>query len=106
MASPGEANAFREDYRSPHRFVCDPERILHAEYGIALARFGQVLSPRVLLRTAASLRYGIARPTGDPLSLGATIVLNRTGEVAWSHYARDIADNATPAEIAEALRGA
>lgn len=104
MAGPGEANAFREDHHSPHRFVCDPQRALHARFGVGLARFGQVLSPRVLVRTVGSLRYGMARPTGDPLSLGATLVLNRAGEVVWSRHARDIADNASPAEIAQALR--
>jgi hypothetical protein len=106
MAGPGEANAFREDYHSPHRFVCDPQRVLHGQYGVGLARFSQVLSPRVLMRTVSSLRYGMARPTGDPLSLGATVVLNRAGEVVWSHFARDVAENATPAQIAEALRQA
>lgn len=103
MAGSGEVNAFREDYASPHRFVCDPERVLHAQYGIATARMGQVLSPRVLARSLAAWRYGVSRPTGDPMSLAATIVLNESGEVTWTHHSKDVADNATPEQIAKAL---
>lgn len=103
MAGPGETNEFRTDHASPHRFVCDPERVLHSQFGVATARFGQVLNPRVLLRGASAMKYGLARPTGNPMSLAATVVLNEDGEVVWTHHARDIADNATPQQIVEGL---
>lgn len=106
MAPPEEAAAFRETMASPHRFICDPDRKLHAQFGIASAKFSQVINPRVLLKTAKALRYGVAKPTGDPLSLGAVIVLDRDGKERWTHHAKDVADNATPREIAEALKTA
>lgn len=104
MSPPEETEAFRRAMHSPHRFVCDPERKLHGEFGIATARLGQVIGPRVLLKTAGAIKHGFAKPTSDPLSLGATVVLDREGQTTWTHRAKDVADNATPDQIRDALR--
>ncbi|MGV3614418.1 MAG: AhpC/TSA family protein [Fimbriimonas sp.] len=106
MATPEEASAFRAKMRSLHRFACDPERSLHAAYGVGMATGRQVVNLHVLGRGAQAMRYGFGRPTGDPLSLGATVVLDRAGNVRWEHQAADVADNASPAAIAAAISAA
>jgi peroxiredoxin len=106
MASPDEAAEFRARVGSPHRFVADPDRKLHGLFGIESAGFAQVLNPRVLLRGVSAMRYGVSQPTGDPRSLGGAFVVSRAGEVVWSRRARDVADNASPEEIAAALAAA
>ncbi len=103
MGSPEETREFEAKWKTVHPFLCDPEKTLFEKFGLTRAKWSQIVGPRVLLQGAASIRYGVGTPLGDPMQLAGTFVINRSGEVVWSHRARDASDNASAARIGEAL---
>jgi hypothetical protein len=46
------------------------------------------------------------RTIGNPAQLGGVLVITPGANVAWTHMADDVSDNATPEEILAAVRAA
>lgn len=108
MGDPASAEAFRRKMRSPHRFVCDPERELYRQFDLRRGRMWQMVNPNVVARgmQATLAGHGMARPIGDPLQLGGTFVVDRGGRVAWEHRNRDAADHPSLGALERALASA
>jgi len=107
MASPGPASVFKAKLRSPHVFIADEARKLHAEFGVEIGGFSQMINPRTLVRgVVATGRHGFGQPVGDPLSLGGAFVIAPNGAVTWEQRAKDAAHNAEPDAIRKALLAA
>lgn len=103
MASPEEARGFRDKMESPHRFICDPEKSLYADFGLKRGNLVQLFGPGVWRAGAKAAKHGVGVPVGDPLQLSGSFVLNSEGEVLWEHRDRDAGDTAPVDEIGRAL---
>lgn len=101
-----EAAAFKTEHRSPHHFISDPDRKLYEAYGVRRGTAGQLFSLRTIGRGLKATLAGSfqGKPTSDPMQLGATIILDQDGEVAWSRYAKDAAEIITEKELREQLQ--
>lgn len=107
MQTPAEATEFKEQMRSPHRFICDPDRVLYEALGLQRGGFTQVFNIRTFRRGVEAMRHGHLnkKPTADPWQLAGTFIVDTDGEIVWSRQAKDAADVATAAEIRERLDG-
>jgi hypothetical protein len=88
--------------------IADPERTLYKAIGARRPKPLWVLRPRVaavgLRAILAGDRPGVA--TGDDtLQLGADVVVDRGGQIAFLHLASDAADRTPPEELVAVLRG-
>lgn len=106
MESAEEAEVFKTEHRSPHHFISDPDRKLYEAYGVRRGTARQLFSLRTIGRGIKATLAGSfqGKPTSDPMQLGATIILNQSGEVAWSRYAKDAAEIITEKELREQLQ--
>lgn len=105
MESAEEAAAFKAEHRSPHHFISDPERKLYEKYGVKRGTTGQLFSLRTIGQGIKATLSGSfqGKPTSDPMQLGATIIIDQSGGVAWSRYAKDAAEIITEKEMREQL---
>lgn len=105
MESAEEAAVFKAENRSPHHFISDPERKLYEAYGVKRGSTRQLFSLRTIGQGIKATLSGSfqGKPTSDPMQLGATIILDQTGTVAWSRYAKDAAEIITEKELRKQL---
>lgn len=105
MGNPVQAEAIRQKFRSPHRFVCDPEQAVYQAFGLPKGSFGQMFNPTTFVRgfRAAARGHGVGAPVGDPWQLGGAFVIDRTGRVTWEKRAQHAADDASEEEIRREL---
>ena len=88
--------------------IADPERTLYRSLGARRPKPLWVLRPRV---AAAGMRAIIAgeRPSvtkgDDTQQLGADVVVDKDGEIAFLHLAADAADRTPPEELVAVVRG-
>ena len=88
--------------------IADPQRVLYDVLGARRRAPLWLLRPRVV---TAGLRALIARervgwtPGDDTLQLGADIVVDRDGQIAFLHVAADAADRVRPEELLAVLHG-
>lgn len=106
MESSEEAAVFKAEHRSPHHFISDPDRQLYEAYGVKRGTTGQLFTLRAIGQGIKAVLSGSfqGKPTSDPMQLGATIILDQTGAVAWSRYAKDAAEIITEKELREQLQ--
>jgi len=87
--------------------IADPERTLYQALGARRPTPLWVLRPRVasagLRALLAGERISVTRGD-DTLQLGADVVLDRDGQIAFLHRASDAADRTPPEELIAALR--
>ena len=87
--------------------IADPERTLYRALGARRPSPLWVLRPRVAsagLRTLlAGERVSVTRGD-DTLQLGADVVVNHEGQIAFLHLAADAADRTPPDELVAVLR--
>ena len=87
--------------------IADPERTLYQALGARRPTPLWVLRPRVaragLRAVLAGERGGMTRGD-DALQLGADVVLDRDGRIAYLHLASDAADRTSPEELIAVLR--
>ena len=87
--------------------IADPERTLYRALGARRPRPLWVLRPRVVMAGVRALiageRVGVA-PGDDTLQLGADVVVDGDGRIAFLHLAADAADRTPPAELVAVLR--
>lgn len=106
MGTPAEAADYRAQQRSPHLFICDPDRALYNEFALPQGSFTQLFNPTTFARgvRAATRGYGLGKPVGDTRQLGATFVIDTSGEVIWEYRAKHAADAPDPGLLVEKLR--
>ena len=87
--------------------IADPERTLYRALGARRPRPLWVLRPRVATAGVRALlageRVGVTRGD-DTLQLGADVVLDTDGRIAFLHLAADAADRTPPEELIAILR--
>lgn len=108
MGTPEEALAYKASHKSPQRYICDPDQDLYEEFGLQDARITQVFNLHTMARGARATLGGHrqGRPGKNPLRLGGTFVIDRSGALTWSHVSQDVADYPTPEQIKAALLSA
>ena len=88
--------------------IADPERTLYRALGARRPKPLWVLRPRVasagLRALLAGERVSVTRGD-DTLQLGADVVLDRDGQIAFLHLAADAADRTPPDELVAVVRG-
>lgn len=102
QATPRDAASFRRRLGIELPVLADERRVSYKAIGAKMANLGQMLGPRMLAKgLATSVRTGViqGRTIGHPTQLGAAMVILPGGDVAWSHTAKDVADNATPEQL-------
>lgn len=104
--TPANTDELRLEMGSPHRFICDIDRHLHALFGVGLASSGQLVHPGVVFNGTKALVGGFRqKPSGgDKMQMPGVFVIGTDGKVIWSHKPRHIADNPSPEEIVEHLK--
>lgn len=102
-----DTRRFAESRRVVHPFICDPDRKLYESFGLGRANFRQIFNSRTLTHGLAAISQGylVGRPNADPAQLDGSFVIDTDGRVVWSYRARDLAGNASPTMIEEALAG-
>lgn len=95
MGSPEEAQEFKTKMRSPHTFLCDPDRKLYEAFGLGRAETKQVFSPKVFSRGfGATLRgHFVGMPIGDPWQMPGVFLVETDGTTSWEYRSVDASDN-------------
>ena len=87
--------------------IADPERTLYEALGARRPKPLWVLRPRVaragLRALLAGERVGVTRGD-DTLQLGADVVVDENGQIAFLHLATDAADRTPPGGLVAVLR--
>ena len=87
--------------------IADPERTLYQALGARRPKPLWVLRPRVaaagLRAVLAGERVSVTRGD-DTLQLGADVVVDQDGQIAFLHLASDAADRTPPEELISILR--
>ena len=106
MSEPTLTARFKQWTRSPHPFLCDPERRLYESFDVPSTTAGGIFTVQVARRALKAYREGHRNSLSfdDQLQLGGTYVLDRTGEILASFPGRDISDNPTPETLEKILR--
>ena len=87
--------------------IADPERTLYEALGARRPVPLWLLRPRVVI---AGMRALVARerigrtPGDDTLQLGADVVVDRAGRIAYLHLASDAADRTPPQDLVAVVR--
>lgn len=106
--TPRHATHFRRRQGIDLPVLADEERASYKAAGAKIASVGELLGPKVLakgLLTTARTRQVQGRTIGHPAQLGGAMVIDRNGEIVWSHMSKDASDSAPPEEILTAVRG-
>lgn len=105
MESAEEAAAFKEKMRSPHHFISDSQRHLYEGFGVPKGKTSQIFNLRTLAQGLKATFSGQlqGRPTSDPMQLGAAIILDAKGDIAWSSYAQDAGEIVSADTLREQL---
>jgi hypothetical protein len=104
--TPRHAAHFRRRQQIDLPVLADEERRSYKAAGAKMGSVGELLGPKVVakgLLTSVRTRKVQSRTIGHPAQLGGAMVIAPSGEVLWSHMAKDASDNASPKEILAAL---
>jgi hypothetical protein len=106
QATPKHAAHFRRRFAPDVQILADEDRSSYKLAGAIHGGAAQLIGPSVVLKgIGRSLRSRAmqGRPVGDVTQLGGALIVMPDGTIPWSHLSTDAADNATVAEILEAL---
>ncbi len=109
QASPRQAAHFRRRYTPDLPVYADKDRASYDAAGAGRMKPTEMIDPLVGVKSLrATLRSGAiqGRPVGDIAQLGGAMVVLPDGTITWSKMATNVADNAAPEEILDALRDA
>ncbi len=106
--SAARAAAWRDELSlSSALVIADPERTLYRALGARRPKPLWVLRPRVARAGVRALlageRVGVTRGD-DTLQLGADVVVDKDGQIAFLHLAADADDRTPPEELIAVLR--
>ena len=106
MSEPKVATRFRKWLRSPHPFLCDPERRLYEAFGVPRSTAGQYFNANVVRKALRAYRQGYRNGLtfDDQLQLGGTYVMDRLGNVTSTFPSDDIGTYPSPETLLAALR--
>lgn len=101
MGSVEQTADFKRKMRSPHAFICDPDRELYRAFGLGRGDGKQMFNPKVFARGfGATLRgHFVGLPVGDPWQMPGVFLIETTGDVSWAYRSVDASDNPTPEVI-------
>jgi hypothetical protein len=105
--TPRHAADFRRRQKIELPVLADDERATYKAVGAKVGSLGELVGPKVVakgLLTTARIRKLQGRTIGHPAQLGGAILVAPSGEIPWSHMAKDASDNAPPEEILGAIR--
>ena len=105
--TPRHAAQFRRRQRIDLPVLADEDRKTYRAVGAKIGGLSDLVGPKVLARgalTTLRTRKLQGRTIGDPAQLGGAMVIVPSGEIVWSHMARDASDNASPEEMLAAIR--
>ncbi len=96
QSSPANAAAVAEKLHVPFPIVCDPSEVLYQKFEILPAASREAMgdADKVAELVAEAGRLGLepGAKEGNPLQLPAAVVLDETGKVLYSHYAKTSCD--------------
>lgn len=107
QATPRHAAHFRRRQGIDLTVLADEKRASYRAAGAKVATLNELVGPKVMAKGLVSSlrsRQPQGRTIGHPAQLGGAMIVRPDGSVAWSHMSEDASDNASPAEILEALR--
>ena len=109
MGKVEEAATFRAKMESPQPIISDPLKTLYDQFGLRRGQLNQMLNPNTFKRgmqaTLSGNRGGLIPPS-DPWMLAGTFIINTNGEIIFSHFSRDAADNMSGESIVAKLKEA
>ena len=108
QATPRHAAHFQRRYAPDVEILADEERESYKAIGLRRGGAAQLIGPTSVLkgirRTVTDGSITIqGRIIGDAAQLGGTFLVLQSGEIAWSHVAKDASDNAEVEEVLDAL---
>jgi hypothetical protein len=105
LGTADQTEIFRKRMKSPHRFICDPEKKLHALFNLQRGGMAEFFNPHTIVRTIGALMKGYLNglPQGDAAQLPGVFLIETDRTVTWEQRARDVADTVPPAEIERRL---
>ena len=106
MSDPTLTHRFKSWMKSPHLFLCDPERRLYEAFELPRTTAGGFFSAQVVRRALQAYREGHRNSLtfDDQLQLGGTYIVDREGEVLASYPSKDISDNPSSEALQRLLR--
>jgi peroxiredoxin len=109
QATPRQAEHFRRRRRIDVPVLADERRVSYKAIGATRGTPAQLLGPSVVAKgVLATAKYGVVqgRTVGDVAQLGGALVIDREGQVVFSHLAKDAGDNVEPEELVAAVHRA
>ncbi len=96
-----QTEAFRKKMKSPHKFICDPEKKLHDYFNLQRGGMAEFINPHVIVRTIRAMLHGFYNglPQGDSAQLPGVFIISTDGAVTWEMRARDIADTPSAKDL-------
>jgi hypothetical protein len=107
QATPRHAQHFRRKLGLDLPVLADERRASYRAAGAKVGTVDELVGPASVLkgiRAVARTGQLQGRTIGHPGQLGGTLVVAPDGAVVWSHLSANAGDNATPQEIAAAIR--
>ena len=103
-----QTEAFRKKMRSPHRFICDPEKKLHDFFNLQRGGLAEFINPHVIVRAINAMLQGFFNglPQGDAAQLPGVFIIEKDGAVSWEQRSKDIADTPRSKEVRTRLNPA
>lgn len=105
MGNQEQTRAFRERFRSPHRFIVDPSTALYQAFGLGRGTGKQMFNTKTFSRGFGAVLRGhfVGMPVGDPWQMPGVFVINPAGEITWEYRSVDAADNPDADTIRQGL---
>lgn len=105
QAKPSDAADFRRQFGIELPLLADERRESYKAIGAKVAGVSGLFGPKVAIRCVKAIVGGArqGKTIGHPAQLGAALVIAPGGEVRFEQLAADASDNATPAQLLDAI---
>ena len=105
QATPKHAAHYKRRFAPELEILADEKRDSYHAMGFPRAGAVQLIGPKSLAKGLArgASGVGVGRVIGDVQQLGGTFIVDKGGEVLWSHVMQDASDNPSVEELLEAL---
>ena len=105
MGTSEQCAAFGRQFDVPFAILSDPQKRLFHAFGLKRMSALGFLSPAMALKGVGAMAqgHGIGLPQGDIRQLPGVFVIDTAGQIVYSHYAADPADQPKAETILTAL---
>jgi len=105
MGSEKESAAFKQKFDVPFPLVVDPKKKLYHAFDLKRMSALGLLSPGLARKGLGAMvrGHGMGIPQGDVQQLPGVFIVDRQGQVVFSHYAADPSDHPDVDTLLEAL---